>query len=157
MILNRITPALLLLPLLLAAGPANAGSTIEEKGALVCVVDKWDETEPEKGHKLVDFVGRCVDVPDEDGWPIASSDCTGKYEYMPDGSWKGTGGCTLTYKGGDTRTDTWEEGSHLKLNTYKITGGTGKYKGATGSGTYSQESLTDTLGGGRYKGTVELP
>ncbi len=44
---------------------AKAGQTIEEVGAIVCINDKWDETEVEKGHKLVDFAGRCVDVPDD--------------------------------------------------------------------------------------------
>ena len=51
----------------------------------------------------------------------------------------------------------WEEGSALKDYTYKITGGTGKYKGASGGGTYIYENLTDTLSGGSYKGTIELP
>ena len=40
---------------------------------------------------------------------------------------------------------------------YKITGGTGKYEGASGGGTYTQETLTDTLSGVRYKATIELP
>ena len=34
-------------------------------------------------------------------------------------------------------TDSWEEGSHLKEYTYKNTGGTGKYEGASGGGTYT--------------------
>ena len=40
---------------------------------------------------------------------------------------------------------------------YKNTGGTGKYEGASGGGTYTMEELTDTLLGGRFKGTIELP
>ena len=68
----------------------------------------------------------------------------GKYEYMPDKSWKATGICTNTYKGGDKRYETWEEGSHLKEYTFKTTGGTGKYEGASGGGTYMYEGLTDT-------------
>jgi hypothetical protein len=48
-------PAVLLI---LGTGAANAGKTIEEAGALACVMDKWDEKEPEKGHKLVDSVQR---------------------------------------------------------------------------------------------------
>jgi hypothetical protein len=75
----------------------------------------------------------------------------GKYEYMPDNSWKATGTCTDTYKGGDTKFEAWEEGSHLKDYTYKITGGTGKYQGASGGGTYIYENLTDTLAGGTYR------
>jgi len=52
---------------------------------------------------------------------------------------------------------TWEEGSHLKEYTYKNTGGPGKYQNASGGGTYTLEELTDTLLGGKYKGTIELP
>jgi len=46
----------------------------------------------------------------------------GKYEYMPDGSSKGTGTCTSTYKDGDKLNLTWEEGSQLKEYIYKWTG-----------------------------------
>ena len=137
---------------------ANASQTIKKEGAIACVVDKWDEKEPEKGHKLVEYAGRCVNVPSDPAvLPLATDDCTGNYEYMPDGSWKGTGTCSLTFKGGDKLSETWEEGSHLKEYIFKITGGTGKYEGAKGGGTYFYESLTDTLSGGTYKGTIELP
>jgi hypothetical protein len=143
--------------LILGIGAANAGKTIEEAGALACVNDKWEEKEVEKGHKLVDAAVRCVDIPNDPAAPKYSQECVGKYEYMPDGSWKSSGTCTDTYKGGDTKFEAWEEGSHLKDYTYKITGGTGKYKGASGGGTYFWENLTDTLSGGSYKGKIELP
>ena len=81
----------------------------------------------------------------------------GKYEYMPDESWKGSGTCTYNFKCGDKITDTFEEGSDLKEYKYMITGGTGKYEGASGGGTYTNEELTDTLLGGKYKGTTQLP
>jgi len=80
----------------------------------------------------------------------------GKYEYMPDESWKGSGTCTDNYPDGKVNL-TWEEGSHLKEYTYTKTGGTGKYEGVKGGGTYMYQSLTDTLSGGRYKGTIQLP
>ena len=54
-------------------------------------------------------------------------------------------------------TRSWEEGSHLKEYPFKWTGGTGKYEGARGGGTYTYENLTDTLSAGRYKGKMELP
>ena len=76
---------------------------------------------------------------------------------MPDGSWKGSGTCTWVFKGGDKIYETWEEGSHLKEYVCKFTGGTGKYEGVSGGGTYTSEMLTDTLTGGRYKGNLELP
>jgi hypothetical protein len=143
--------------LFLGIGTASAGTTIEETGALVCVTDKWDEKEPEKGHKLVDYASRCVIVPNDTAVSKVTEVCAGKFEYMPDGSWKGSGTCTDTVKGGDTKAISWEEGSQLKEYTWKITGGTGKFKGASGGGTYMYENLTDTLAGGWNKGKVLLP
>lgn len=138
-------------------GAVSAGQAIDEAGALACVTDKWDEKEIEKGHKLADFVGRCVVIPDDPVAPKYTEDCVVKYEFMPDGSWKGTGSCTWNLKDGDKVYDTIEEGSHLKEYIYKITGGTGKYQGARGGGTYTFQNLTDTLGGGRIKGQMVLP
>jgi hypothetical protein len=155
--LNQLFVAVPTTLLILGSGVANAGQTIDDVGAMACVNDKWDEKEPEKGHKLVDFAGRCINVPNDPAEPKNAGDCVGKYEYMPDGSWKGSGTCTYTFKGGDKVNDSWEEGSHLKEYTYKFTGGTGKYKGASGGGTYMYENITDTLAGGRFKGQLVLP
>jgi hypothetical protein len=44
---------------------------------------------------------------------------------MPDKTWKGAGTCSLTFKDGDKLYESWEEDSHLKEYTFKITGGTG--------------------------------
>ncbi len=143
--------------LILGNGVACAGKTVEEAGALVCVTDKWDEKEPEKGHKLAASAMRCVNIPNDPAAPKVTEECVGNYEYKPDGSWKGSGTCTDTFQGGDKKFITWEEGSHLKEYTYKATGGTGKYEGVSGGGTYVYEALTDTLFGGRYKGKLELP
>ena len=97
--------------LILGSGTADAGQTINEAGALACVTDKWDEKEVEKGHKLVDADVRCVDIPNDPSAPKYSQECKGKYEYMPDASWKAAGTCTDTYKSGDTKFEAWEEGS----------------------------------------------
>jgi len=142
--------------LIVGSGAANARQTINDVGAIACVNDKWDVKEPEKGHKLVDYAGRCVTVPDDPAAPKQTMECTGNYEYMPDGSWKGTGTCTDNYPGGKINL-TWEEGSHLKEYTYTKTSGTGKYQGVKGGGTYMYQNLSDTLSGGRYNGTIELP
>ena len=136
---------------------ALAGKTIEEVGAFACVTDKWDEKELEKDHKIADAVFRCVGVPDDTAAPKYTEDCIAKYEYMPDKSWKSKGTCTRNYKGGDQVFDSFEEGSHLKDYTYTTTGGTGKYQGATGTGTYLYENITDSLGGSRFKGKLILP
>ena len=155
--LKQLSVAVPLALVVLGSGAANAGQTINEAGTIACVTDKWDVKEPEKGHKLVDYAGRCVDIPEDAAAEKFTEDCTGNYEYIPDGSWKASGTCTRTHKGGDKTSVTWEEGSQLKDNPYKITGGTGKHEGASGGGTYTLEELTDTLEGGRYKGTLVLP
>ena len=141
----------------LDAGVANAGQSIDEAGAFACFTDKWDEKELEKGHKIVDAHFNCVGIPDDPAAPKYTEDCPAKYEYMPDQSWKGSGTCTKNYAGGDKVYSTFEEGSHLKEYTYKFTGGTGKYNGASGGGTYMYENITDTLGGSRLKGKMILP
>ena len=155
--LKDLFVALPVVAFVLIGGVANAGETIKDTGAMACVNDKWDVKEPEKGHKLVDYAGRCIGIPNDPAVPKYTEDCVGKYEYMPDQSWKGSGTCNYTFKGGDKLNDSWEEGSHLKEYTYKNTGGTGKFEGASGGGTYTMEQLTDTLLGGKYKGTIELP
>jgi hypothetical protein len=141
----------------LSAIPASAGQTINDVGAFACVTDKWDETEREKGHKLVDYAGRCVHIPDDPAAEKSADDCVGKYEYMPDESWKGSGTCTLNFKDKGSITGTWEEGSHLKEYIWTVTGGTGKYEGVKGGSTYVYDNLTDTLSGGRFKGKMDLP
>jgi len=148
-------PAALLI--FFGCGAAIAGKTEDEAGVLACVIDKWDEKEPEKDHKLVDYAGRCIIVPDDAAASKLTEVCTGKFEYMPDKSWKANGTCTDTYPSGDKKTITWEEGSHLKEYKYTVTGGTGKYQGVTGGGTYMYETLTDTLYGGRVKAKLILP
>lgn len=140
----------------LPATRVNAAQSINEAGVIVCVNDKWDEKEAEKGHKLVDYAGPCVNIPDVPASEKFVEDCTGKYEFMPDESWKGSGTCTLNLKDGHVAAS-WEEGSHLKEYTYKYTGGDGKYKDASGSGTYKTDNLTDRFAGGRFKGKMVLP
>ena len=143
--------------IMFANGAANASKSEEEVGAFACINDKWDEKEVEKGHKLVDYAGRCVHIPDDPASPKSTQDCVGKYEYLPDETWKGSGTCTHLYKDGDKKYETWSEGSHLKEYPSKITGGTGKFQGASGDSTYTYDNLTDTLSGGRYKGRLSLP
>jgi hypothetical protein len=108
---------------------------------------------------LIDYAGRELDSSDDVTAAKSTGYVVGKYEYMPDGSWKGSGTCTYIEEGGDKLYESWEEDSqHLKECTYKNTGGTGKYKGASGGGTYTLEkTFTDALSGGTYNGTIELP
>ena len=64
----------------------------------------------------------------------------GKYQYMPDKSWNQPGTCTDKI-GEDKRYNSWEEGSHLKEYTYKITGGTGGHSGAAREHVHLREPI----------------
>jgi len=143
--------------ILTAVGSTLAGNAEHEAGAFACINDNWAETEVAKGHKLVDYAGRCVHIPDDPASAKSTQDCVGQYEYLPDESWKASGSCTHVFKDGDKKFETWQEGSHMKEYTSKIAGGTGKFQGASGDFTYSYDNLTDALSGGRYKGTLKLP
>jgi hypothetical protein len=157
MILKYLTVVVPVSLLVLGSGVAGAGQAIDVAGAMACVNDKWNESEPGKGHKLAEYAGRCVVIPDDATAQKYVEDCAGNYEYLPDGSWKGGGTCSVAFKAGDSVSLTWEEGSHLKEYPFTYTGGTGKYAGAKGGGTYKTEELTTTLYGGRKKGSMELP
>lgn len=157
---KTFTRRLIAMPTLLLAlgsGVAEAGSIVEERGVIVCVNDKWDEKKHQDGHKRVEYAGRCVKVPDDATATKTTEACSGQYDYKPDGSWTAQGACNVKGKDDDTMSVTWEEGSQLKDYTYKATGGTGKFKDAGGGGTYKYDQLTDTLFGGRYHSTWELP
>lgn len=155
---KQLLVAMPLTLLVVGSSATWAGKTENEVGSLICQIDKWNEKEPEKGHKLVDYAGRCIIVPEDPAAPKVTEECTGKFEYLPDETWKANGTCTDTYPNGDKKYLTWEEGSHLnKAFTYEVTGGTGKYQGVKGSGTYRYENLTDTVYGGPINGKLELP
>jgi hypothetical protein len=155
---KTLTRLLVVIPAAISfCGTANAETAVDETGVIVCANDKWDEKEIAKGHKVVDYGGRCVKVPDDTSAPKTSETCTGKYEYLPDGSWKASGTCAAAQKDGDTFEVTWEEGSALKENPYKATSGTGKFKGISGGGTYKYDQVSETLFGGRYHSKFQLP
>ena len=59
--------------IVLGGGVVYAGQTINDVGAIACVNDKWDVKEPEKGHKLVDYAGRCINVPDDAAAPKSTA------------------------------------------------------------------------------------
>lgn len=137
----------------LASHPRAAAA--EQTGVIVCMTDKWDEREISKGHKVAEYAGRCITVPTDTARETIVANCVGKYEYMPDGSWKGVGTGVDHFKSGETRTFSWDEGSDLKEYRYTNTGGTGKFQNAKGGGTYFYVPITETVFSGTYKETSE--
>lgn len=70
--INMLSIALLIS--FLASGTTSFAGKIEEAGALACVNDKWDEKEVEKDHKVVDYAGRCLAIPNDSAAAITSED-----------------------------------------------------------------------------------
>jgi len=100
-------------------------------GAMVCVNDMWNEKEPEKCHKLVDtLVAECTSLttpPRRQRRVYAWGELERQRGLQPIlQKW----GHIVRNLGG---------GSHLKEYIFKITGGTGKYAGAKGGGTYKSD------------------
>lgn len=58
-------------------------------------------------------------------------------------AWAGNGSCALVDRDGDRLMTTWTSADH----TFTFVGGTGKYRGITGGGTYQADLLHDAVGG----------
>lgn len=58
-------------------------------------------------------------------------------------AWAGSGSCALIDKDGDTMMTTWDSAP----STYAFVGGTGKYLGITGGGSFHPLALHDAIGG----------
>ena len=84
--------------LILGGGAANAGQTINEEGPTVCATDKWNELSLRRDTSWSTSLDDGVCVSNDPALPSHPHDCVGKYEYMPDGSWKGSGTCTAPTK-----------------------------------------------------------
>ena len=127
----------------------------DESGVLALVVDKWDSKfEDKTGETLVEYAGRGVGFPDDYMEPAEGSyvgTYVGTYTYKPDGSWTGTGSGIETFEDGTTYY-IWKESSSGTQGTYTYKGGTGKYKGARGGGSYT---LYEGVSGGYLPGTLQ--
>lgn len=144
--------------LLGAAEAANAGERIEESGHEAFATIVWDELELDEGHSFAWWRGEGVGFDDDPTSPayLNTGDCAATYEFMPDDTYKASGFCTYTDRDGDKWFVKWWEGSDMEEGRYEYTGGTGKYAGVTGGGTYTGEELTDTLSTFTYEGVMVL-
>jgi hypothetical protein len=82
MYLKRLLIAMPVAMLVLGSGLACA-EPINDSGAFACVADKWIETKREKGHKWIDYAGRCVGIPDTSGAPKFTENCVGNSSICP--------------------------------------------------------------------------
>ena len=119
----------------------------KESRTSVYIDDTWDEN-------VGGYTGRELDISGDVAATMGYVE--GTYESV-NGSWMGRGTCTYIDKDGDRLYESWEEDANK--GTYKTTGGTGKYKGARGGGTYTlaPQGFAEPLSGGKYDGKLELP
>lgn len=99
--------------LALGASGARTADVITEAGALACVTDRWAETE---SGKRADYAGRCIVLPSDSAASKATETCTGTWEVMDDGGWKGAGTCTHVYKDGDDWSFEWQHCERERQN-----------------------------------------
>jgi hypothetical protein len=91
----------------------------------------------DEGHSLSTFSGKGVLVstpgsPDH----MASIECLGTIESMPDKSFKASGYCVVTDRDGDKLLDRWWADSTMPKGRWEDTGISGKWKGFRRTGSY---------------------
>ena len=138
---------------------AWAQQKIEEAGTNVAVRDN-QVSELEEGHIVVFINTKGVIMTDDPSHPFNMTpiDCMGIVEEFPDGKYKGNGYCTNTDPEGDKLFSSWSEDA--AESRYELTGGTGKFEGARGEGTYTVTEVSPGPQGRhvvRWQGTVEYP
>lgn len=93
------------------------------------------------GETVIQFTWNGVHMADDPSYPSngAAQDCAGTVWIGADGAMTARGACTLTDKEGDVEALTFG-GDHTG-GTFTVTGGTGKYAGASGSGSYQPATM----------------
>ena len=147
--------------LIFSADLAWAQQKIEEAGRTFAVRDN-QVSELEEGHIIVLVNTKGVIMTDDPSHPfnMAPIDCTGIFEEFSDGKYKGNGYCTNTDPEGHKLISSWSESSDTAESRYEVTGGTGKFEGARGEGTYTITEVSPGPQGRhvvRWQGTVEYP
>ena len=143
----------------LLSGAATAGEKIEESGREAFSTQVWELLELGEGHSVALWRGQGVAYSDNPSSPLhlATIDCAGTFEFMPDGKTEDSGHCTYTTRDGDKLFDKWWQSPGMETARYEWIGGTGRWAGAKGGGTYRVTQLSDSLLSIDYSGTVEAP
>ena len=143
----------------LLAGAASAGERLEQSGREAFSTDVWEMLELGEGHAVALWRGHGIAYSDSPESPLhlATIDCAGAFEFMPDGTQRDRGHCTYTTRDGDKLFDRWWRSPDMEAARYEWIGGTGRWAGATGGGTYSVTQLDDRLLSVSYSGTLVLP
>lgn len=101
----------------------------------VLVTQSAETNDLGKGH-TVTLVSQSSLLISEDApiYNLVSGVCQGSLLSTPDGKTRGNGHCARRDKDGDTQSIEWSQSPGAQKNAWKLTGGTGKFAGKTGSG-----------------------
>jgi hypothetical protein len=101
----------------------------------VLVTQTAETTDLGKGHTLT-LVRQTSLITTQDApiYNLVSGECQGSMLTTPDGKTRGSGHCARRDKDGDTVSIEWAQPPGEQRSIWKLTGGTGKFAGKTGSG-----------------------
>ena len=101
----------------------------------VLVTQVAETTDLGQGHTLT-FIRQTslITTPDAPIYNLNSGECQGSILTTPDGKTRGNGHCARRDQDGDTVSIEWAQPPGEKRSVWKITGGSGKFAGKTGSG-----------------------
>jgi hypothetical protein len=154
-IMQRGTLAILAFafPVVLTATTAHARDC---SGYNTHVLISAEVTEPAKGHSLMTFRNHDMLVTNDPKHILnmAMGECAGTMLTTPDGKMAGAGYCLRRDNDGDTQSIDWIWPKGAERGTWKSTGGTGKFAGLEGGGTWAQvASDGGKMGINRWDGT----
>jgi len=113
----------------------------------------WGPSEVVKGTKvsIVKFTSVIVSDDSSAAIHLASGECVGAVQILPDGMRSANGFCTRKNKEGDVLNEKWETGGGGK-GTSTLLGGTGKFAGLTGSWKWQHTPLYGPTAAVRWSG-----
>ena len=146
------------LALVLVAPAATASQSIDQSGTEVFTTEVWKNIELGKDRSSAIWQGLGAVEADDPEMPLhrATANCVGIYEFGPGDRSTAQGRCAYTLQDGEKIFLEWGHDQENPQPHYRWTGGTGRYQGASGGGTYALEQLDNGLSVGTFNGTLKL-
>jgi hypothetical protein len=128
--------------LLSTTGAATAGDPVENSGYDVGFAEVTAADLPSGGSFGI-MTNREIVINNDPSSPdhLATAKCYGFFEVSAEGAYSDNGHCIFTDRDGETFSLKFRTGADG--GTYEYTGGTGKWEGVTGAGTYVAADLAD--------------
>jgi hypothetical protein len=157
--ISRAELTIVAVAMLLSTAGLTKAQEIKKEEGVDSFVFETRVLELDEGHSVMLTFGQGVEVAADPSMPthMSAIDCAGMIENFPDKTYKGNGYCTLTAADGSKLFQRWQEGTDMAEGRYETFGGTGKFEGAKGGGTYTVGEIPNGRGVSMWKGTTEYP